>query len=962
MFNNPGTYANKKRKKPVLKQKKIPENNEVVKSNPSKRHRDRLNGELDRLMDLLPFPEEVRSRLDKLSVLRLSVGYLRVKGFFKATMKNSNGSRLAVGVNGQSLDTTGCSEGDLLLQALNGFVLAVTSEGLVFYASPTIQDYLGFHQSDVIHQSVFELIHTDDRALFREQLHFALNPPSAADGEGSRGCGNAVMYNTEQLPPDNSSFLERSFVCRFRCLLDNSSGFLALKFQGRLKYLHGQNTVRDSGSGNKVQLALFAVAVPAQPPSIVEIRAKMLLFQTKHKLDFTPLGVDSRGKIILGYSETELCMKGSGYQFIHAADMMYCADNHIRMIKTGESGLTVFRLLSRSNSWVWVKANAKLIYKGGRPEFIIAYQKALTNAEGEEYLRQRRMQLPFSCSTGEAILYSTNQTMDIPQFQFNKMFDSKDAQKDVFPSSLLDCFLRQDETIYTQTPEAPLPVDQVFMDSHALVSVASNSWQENEAPATESEAGMEKEANSSVMAVIDSLEKLSQKGEFDAVLQQLDVDDADLVEWENCLKRFHQEEDPQGSAESDLNSIIPDDIIDFIDTVFKEKEEEALSSLPRRCLSGVNSCTPPQQREQQLFQAPAPDGTYSPVNGHYAHQDVSVNRAVVGEHSLVQSAPVAGGNQKLSHQGPLISQPDSSLPPLQQLQLKDIFSPSIELPELTVPNISSDEQFSSLFACGQASFRPTSCPQGGSVPVQQPNPLLSRPPGLQGPTLTGAGQMLQSSAQQPISAPPGVTNILPPLVSCNDYGSSSSSALPVGRHTPILQQTVALETHNNPLYQWPQSLAPTHPSIMHNGHGTAPTFQNQNTQNQTFPHAGIWPGHVTGQTHGEQGGQAAPHSSCMFSSSSAGGDVLSHREPSDLSRTDVPLGQGPPQASCYFQWSHAGPVDGTPAVNQENATPGVVSTQHSHNIQHYLDSNTPTQSERVSAPCRGVFVRPAVME
>ncbi len=38
----------------------------------------------------------------------------------------------------------------------------------------------------------------------------------------------------------------------------------------------------------------------------------------------------SRGKIILGYSETELCMKGSGYQFIHAADMMYCADNHVR--------------------------------------------------------------------------------------------------------------------------------------------------------------------------------------------------------------------------------------------------------------------------------------------------------------------------------------------------------------------------------------------------------------------------------------------------------------------------------------------------------------------------------------------------------------------------------------------------------------------------------------------------------
>lgn len=36
-----------------------------------------------------------------------------------------------------------------------------------------------------------------------------------------------------------------------------------------------------------------------------------------------------RGRAVLGYTEMELCMKGTGYQFIHAADMMYCADSHI---------------------------------------------------------------------------------------------------------------------------------------------------------------------------------------------------------------------------------------------------------------------------------------------------------------------------------------------------------------------------------------------------------------------------------------------------------------------------------------------------------------------------------------------------------------------------------------------------------------------------------------------------------
>ncbi|NXJ78195.1 AHR protein, partial [Trogon melanurus] len=538
---------------------------EGVKSNPSKRHRDRLNQELSKLTGLLPFPEDVRTGLDKLSILRLAVGYLKVKSSLMATATNDVNYKLdqprAPGANGQTdpqLNKELFPEGELLLQALNGFVIAVSGDGYIFYISPTVQDYLGFRQSDLIYQSVYELIHADDRAAFRCQLHRA--PASAAEGECWADPCEPARHLCTTTP-----------YCKILLV-----AFIGTKHSPVLRSIpqapsgscnHGHLSPKAANSNDALSFAVLSpkrfcfsvfeilfisvgVACCFAPGSLPAVEVQL------EDLSLVALGFCTvcRGKVVLGYTETELSQRGSGYQFVHVADVMHCAEKHVKIMKTGESGLTVFRLLTKKGDWVWLQANAWLVYKGGKPDFIISRQRVLSNEEGEEHLRKRNLQLPFSFATGEAILYGN----DLPEFmdpfqtkeELQTQANSHSKQCSVDPNSLLGAMTKQDASIYISH------TDNVPQFSLPDLSAEPDGLRENE------KVSDAKKDSDSLLVIIKTLfEKSEVNGSISQTFQSLNRDDTELQRWEEALLSLGAEEkQPAQEAGERLGTEVTSDV------------------------------------------------------------------------------------------------------------------------------------------------------------------------------------------------------------------------------------------------------------------------------------------------------------------------------------------------------------------------------------------------------------------
>lgn len=225
--------------------------------------------------------------------------------------------------------------------------------------------------------------------------------------------------------------------------------------------------------------------------------------------------------------------------------------------------------------WGWRQPICILLFSV--PFFIsLSFSHLSSNEEGKEHLRQRKLQLPFSFATGEAVLYETAPSPDMTNISAQIKGGKISKPATLPPSSLLSSMLKQDESVY-QTNNDPNSLEKAFRDSHALLNVPGKSW----AGVERSTVGIKKE--STVQDMMDSLQQIIGDSSMCNNLEELTINQEELKEWENALLRMNSMSSTEMPIE--LNDIVANDIFTYVEDVLFNECSTNMNDQLSECLS-----------------------------------------------------------------------------------------------------------------------------------------------------------------------------------------------------------------------------------------------------------------------------------------------------------------------------------------------------------------------------------------
>ncbi|XP_063380498.1 protein trachealess isoform X1 [Cydia fagiglandana] len=335
---------------------------------------------------MLPLPAAITSQLDKASIIRLTISYLKLRDFSghgdppwsrdppptSKTLKGAQNRRTAIGL---ALELFEQHQGTHILQSLDGFALSVAADGRFLYISETVSIYLGLSQVEMTGSSIFDYVHQADHAEIAEQLGLSLagrsgaglNSPASGSEEGSQhGTNNPDVSSIMSLAASGSLFrgMDRAFCIRMKSTLTKrgchfkSSGYRVVLMLCRLR---PQYTFSHSRKSPPALLGMVALAIALPPPSVHEIRLESDMFVTRINFDFRIAHCEpSRVSELLGYTAEELTGKNL-YALCHGEDANKLRKCHVDLMNKGQVLTHYYRVMNKLGGYTWMQTCATVV-------------------------------------------------------------------------------------------------------------------------------------------------------------------------------------------------------------------------------------------------------------------------------------------------------------------------------------------------------------------------------------------------------------------------------------------------------------------------------------------------------------------------------------------------------------------------------------------------------------------------
>ncbi|XP_033104741.1 neuronal PAS domain-containing protein 3-like isoform X2 [Anneissia japonica] len=364
--------------------------------------RGKENYEFYELAKLLPLPAAITSQLDKASIIRLTISYLRMRELcqqgdppwnsFMEGMVHNRLSILQGHYTHHSPSATAIARevyehhlGSHLLQSLDGFLFVLSNDGRFLYISETVSIYLGLSQVELTGSSMFEYVHPGDHSEMAEKLgmKIPLSSPTSAtaasvsgnsssneDGRSSTGPSVSSPTSPQELLSMNMSangnLMERSFIIRMKSTLTKrgvhikSSGYKVIHITCSMR----PRLILSHHPGQRIPLSIMGLtglAYSLPPPSINEIRLDSYCFVCRVDLSLIINFCENKISDFLDYTAEDVTGK-SLYSFLHAQDIAAMKSSHNDLLNKGQVITKYFRWMTKAGGYIWIESTATLLF------------------------------------------------------------------------------------------------------------------------------------------------------------------------------------------------------------------------------------------------------------------------------------------------------------------------------------------------------------------------------------------------------------------------------------------------------------------------------------------------------------------------------------------------------------------------------------------------------------------------